>query len=116
MIKLLSGCLDMNNSVDEETSIKNGETIKEEAKKGEIFLLWKQKSSERMIFLSVIKEIEDYGFTGEQFRIDTENKNFHQRGDMRFSNMNLESFDVYVLNKGEAQPYLNGLIVAGLQG
>jgi hypothetical protein len=90
--------------------------MKEQFKKGEIFLLWKQITSNVTMFLSIIEKVEENEFTAEQFRIDTENKNFHQRGDMRFSNMNLESFDVYVLNKGEAQPYLNGLIVAGLQG
>lgn len=116
MIKLLNGSVYSNNELNKEVVAKNSDIIKEEAKKGEIFLLWKQKIFDKMIFLSVIEKVNENGFTAELFRIDIEHKNSHQRDDMRFTDMNVLDFDVFVLNKQEAQPYLNGLIVAGLQG
>ena len=115
IIKLLKGRIDLGN-VEEKVSTKNGTIIKEEAQKGKIYLLWKQRDSNIEMFLSVIEKVRDDGFEAEQFRIDTEGKICRDKGNMLFRHMNIASFEVYILTKEEAQPYLNGLIVSSLQG
>jgi hypothetical protein len=112
MIKLLN--INMNNyEIPVGIATNNGGIIKEEAKNGEIFLLWEEKFSGDRVFLSVIDGISEDGFNAEQFRI-IDGSTSHQRGDMKFSNMNSQSFYVYVLNKDEAEPYLKSILIDNL--